>query len=148
MSAVIPFLPPSSARVPGDLWLADRVGSWLAAARGGLDPAGRRHFLATLGPDLVRAFQAEEEDLARTGPWGLPHRMEVHRELAQRLGGLLRGEADGLDVSAGIRGLLEAWLRHHGLPDPLGAPGLRQPVAWTRGKNPVPWQHVHPCDDN
>lgn len=109
------------------LWLADRVRAWLEAARAGLDPARQRHFLATLGPDLVRAFQAEEADLVRLGPWAAaPHR-SAHRALVQRLSLLLREASAGRDLSPGIEKLLEEWLRHHRLE----VPGVRQSVAGT-----------------
>ena len=117
---------PAEAATTG-LWLADRVAAWHAAARVGLDPARQRHFLATLGPDLVRTFQAEEDDLAQAGAWALRSQQAAHRALAQRLSVLLQGMVEGRDLSLGIRDLLEAWLRHHS----LAVPGVRQPVAGT-----------------
>ena len=125
-----PAIPPRRLSPGADCrWLAGRVAAWLAAARAGLDPGRQRHFLATLGPDLVRAFQAEEEDLSWLGGPRLLLQREAHRDLVRMLAALQRRRASGGDIGPGIVALLGAWLRHHRLPAQGASGGVRQDVA-------------------
>ncbi|MCX6549151.1 MAG: hypothetical protein WCO20_04620 [Holophagaceae bacterium] len=86
--------------------------NWLVELESGLDLQRQSHFLATFTPALVQHFKAEEEALDLAGDRGrLRHRKE-HHHLASRLMALMGEHARGRSVTAGIQGLLQAWLLH------------------------------------
>ena len=76
------------------------------------DRESNRQFMTTFAVYLVKHFRAEEGRLERTHAPGQPWHLREHRRLVRKLRDLLGDMELGLDVTDGIRRLLEAWHVH------------------------------------